>query len=98
MADLTTDDVRKLAHLARINVNDDEAAHFSDELQTILEYVEHLQAVDIEGLKPTDQVSGLKNVMRADEPQDYGYTPDDLLDKSLSVQDRQLKVKRMLNG
>lgn len=98
MADLSRDDVTKLAHLARINLKDEEAEHYAGELQAILEYVEQLQAVDVEGLKPTDQVSGLQNVMRSDEPHDYGYTLDELLARSLSVQDRQLKVRRMLNG
>lgn len=96
MADLTPTDIRKLAHLARIELTDEEVADFTKELGTILQYVEQLQAVDVTGLKPTEQVTGLKNVMRDDTVKDYGYTADDLLQKSLQVQDRQLKVKRML--
>lgn len=96
MADLTRDDISTLARLARIDLTADETDAYAEELRAVLEYVEQLQAVDVEGLDPTDQVSGLRNVMRADEPLDYGYTADDLLDRSLAVQDRQLKVQRMV--
>ena len=98
MAELTTDDVMKLAHLSRIELTAEEIEEYTHELARILDYVQQLQAVDVTGLNPTDQVTGLTNVMREDTAMDYGYTPDDILSKSLSVQDRQLKVKRMLQG
>lgn len=96
MVKLTRDDVLHLAQLARISLSDDEVDEFSDELSAILEYVEQLSAVDVAGLKPTNQVTGLTNVMREDVIKDYGYAPLDLLKNVPHVQDNQIKVKRMI--
>jgi aspartyl-tRNA(Asn)/glutamyl-tRNA(Gln) amidotransferase subunit C len=96
MADLTRDDILKLARLARLDLTDDEVAEYSRELTAILHYVEQLQNVDVAGLKPTNQVTGLVNVMRDDIPVDYGYEPLDLLKNIPVVQDNQIKVKRMI--
>ncbi len=96
MADLSHDDVLKLARLARLNLTDEEVAEFAGELTEILHYVEQLQAVDVAGLKPTNQVSGLVNVMRKDEVVDYGYVPKELLKNVPKVQDDHLHVKRMI--
>lgn len=96
MAKLTRDDVLKLARLARINLDDNEVDEFSEELSSILQYVEQLSGVDVHDLKPTNQVTGLTNVMRDDEVIDYGYAPEDLLKNVPHVQDNQIKVKRMI--
>ena len=96
MAKLSRDDVLHLAQLARISLSDDEVSEFSDELSAILQYVEQLSDVNVEGLKPTNQVTGLTNVMRDDEVKDYGYKPEDLLENVPQVQANQLKVKRMI--
>lgn len=96
MTKLTRDDVLKLARLARLHLTDDEVESFSTELSTILQYVAQLDQVDVTGLQPTTQVTGLKNVMRKDEIVDYGVTPDDLLRQVPHVQDNQIKVKRMI--
>lgn len=96
MAQLTREDVLKLAALARISVSDDEVDEFSGELNEILQYVEQLQSIDVDGLEPTNQVTGLTNVMRGDEVIDYGYQPADLLPNVPKVKDNQLQVKRMI--
>jgi aspartyl-tRNA(Asn)/glutamyl-tRNA(Gln) amidotransferase subunit C len=96
MTKLTRDDVLKLAGLARISLSDDEVSEFSDELSAILQYVEQLSSVDVDGLTPTNQVTGLTNVMRDDEVLDYGYAPLDLLKNAPHSQADQLKVKRMI--
>lgn len=86
----------KLASLARISLSDDEVSEFSEELSAILQYVEMLDGVDVEGLQPTNQVTGLTNVMRDDEVIDYGYAPQDLLKNVPKTEANQLKVKRMI--
>lgn len=96
MAKLTRDDVLKLARLARISLSDAEADEFTEELSAILQYVEQLSSVDVSGLEPTNQVTGLTNVMRKDEVVDYGYTPAKLLENVPAVEKNQLKVKRMI--
>jgi len=96
MAKLTRDDVLKLARLARLDLTADEIEKYRAELSEILHYVEQLQSVDVEGLEPTRQVTGLTNVTRRDEVKDYGYEPRDLLKNVPATKDNQIKVKRML--
>jgi aspartyl-tRNA(Asn)/glutamyl-tRNA(Gln) amidotransferase subunit C len=96
MADLSRDDIIKLAALARLDLSDDEIAEYSQELTEILHYVEQLQNVDVTGLEPTNQVTGLANVMREDEIVDYGYDTKDLLKNVPAVEHDHIKVKRMI--
>lgn len=96
MATITREDVLKLAQLSRLGLNDEEVEEFSKELTEILKYVEQLGSVDIEGLEPTSQVTGLTNVTRKDEVKNYGYEPLDLLKNVPAVENNQIKVKRMI--
>jgi aspartyl-tRNA(Asn)/glutamyl-tRNA(Gln) amidotransferase subunit C len=96
MAKLSREDILKLAQLARLELSDEEVAEFTTELTDILQYVEQLQSVDVAGLQPTNQVTGLTNVTRPDEIRDYGYQPADLLKQVPAVEDSQIKVKRMI--
>lgn len=96
MADLSRDDILKLAALARLELTDDEVEEYGRELNALLAYVEQLQAVDVADLQPTNQVTGLTNVMRGDDIHDYGYTAADLLKNVPQTQNNQIKVKRMI--
>jgi aspartyl-tRNA(Asn)/glutamyl-tRNA(Gln) amidotransferase subunit C len=96
MANLSRDDVLKLAQLARLDLSDAEIEEYSKELSGILHYVEKLDQTDVSGLKPTNQVSDLTNVTRSDEIKSYGYEPLDLLKNVPQVEDNQIKVKRMI--
>jgi aspartyl/glutamyl-tRNA(Asn/Gln) amidotransferase C subunit len=61
-----------------------------------LQYVEQLGSVDTQGLKPTNQITGLKNVTREDKVRDYGYAAEKLLANVPVVQNNEIKVKRMV--
>ena len=86
----------KLAHLSRLKLTEDEIDRFSRELAEILSYVETLEKADTEGLEPTYQVTGLKNVMRSDETVEYQAKPKDLLAGAPAIENNQFKVKRIL--
>jgi aspartyl-tRNA(Asn)/glutamyl-tRNA(Gln) amidotransferase subunit C len=58
--------VRRIAHLARIEVNDIEAPHLQDEINAILRFVEALDAVDVEGVEPMTSVIPMRLPMRED--------------------------------
>jgi aspartyl-tRNA(Asn)/glutamyl-tRNA(Gln) amidotransferase subunit C len=96
MSRLTREDVLKLARLARLDLTEDEIEEYSAELSEILQYVEQLSGVDVEGMKPTNQITGLRNVMREDKVQDYGYEPAKLLENVPAVEENEIKVKRMI--
>ncbi|TGG76813.1 MAG: Asp-tRNA(Asn)/Glu-tRNA(Gln) amidotransferase subunit GatC, partial [Aphanocapsa feldmannii 288cV] len=66
MSRITPADVRKVAQLARLDLPEERIATYSDQLETILDYVAHLQAVDTEGVPPTTRAVEVVNVTRAD--------------------------------
>ena len=96
MAKLSRDDVLKLAQLARLDLTNEELEEYSAQLTAILDYVEILSKADVKGLKPTQQITGLTNVIRKDEIIDYGYDPKDLLKNVPETKDDQIKTKRMI--
>lgn len=96
MAVLAREDVLNLAKLARLELSEAEIEELSQELTDILRYVEKLQGVGVDELKPTNQVTGLTNVLRPDEKLHYGYEARDLLKNVPTVKDDQIKVKRIL--
>jgi aspartyl-tRNA(Asn)/glutamyl-tRNA(Gln) amidotransferase subunit C len=70
------DTVRRIAHLARIAVAEDEIAHLQGELNAILAWVEQLQAVDVSGVEPMTSVTPMKMKMRKDVVTDGGIPAD----------------------
>ncbi len=63
---ITLDEVKKIAGLARIEINQEEAEKFSGELSDVLGYVDQLSEVDTKSVEPVSQVTGLVNVVRED--------------------------------
>ena len=78
MTQLTHDQVRHIAKLARLRLTDAEVEKFSTELTAILKYVDMLQEVKTDGVPPTEQVTGLTNILREDVPM-QGALGKDLL-------------------
>jgi aspartyl-tRNA(Asn)/glutamyl-tRNA(Gln) amidotransferase subunit C len=59
--------VRRVAKLARIAVTDSEVPHLAGELNAILNFVEELSEVDVEGVEPMTSVTPMKIPMREDK-------------------------------
>ena len=70
------DTVRRIAHLARIAVPENEIAHLQGELNAILAFVEQLQEVDVEGVEPMTSVTPMAMKKRADVVTDGGIAED----------------------
>ena len=62
------DQVLHVAKLARLRLTDEEVERMSGELSTILEAIEQISELDLEGVPPTSHVIDLENVLRPDEP------------------------------
>jgi aspartyl-tRNA(Asn)/glutamyl-tRNA(Gln) amidotransferase subunit C len=60
--------VLHVAKLARLKLEDEELERMSKELSGILEHVERIQELDLEGVEPTSHVVELENVLRPDQP------------------------------
>lgn len=65
--------VRKIAHLARIAVADNEIEHLRSEINNMLAFVEQLNEVKVDGVEPTASVEDMKLKMRDDVVNDGGY-------------------------
>ena len=70
------DTVRRIAHLARIAVAEDEVEHLRDELNAMLAFVEQLREVKVDGVEPMTSVTPMTMKKRADEVTDGGIAED----------------------
>ncbi len=62
------DQVLYVARLARLRLDEDEVERMTTELSQILDHIEMIGTLDLEGVAPTDHVVELENVLRPDEP------------------------------
>ncbi len=96
MSEISKQDVLKLAKLSQFGLSDQELAKFQVELEEIVEYVKTLDEIDVTGLEPSYQVTGLHTVTRKDEVSG-NVSSKDLLANSHEIKDNQIVVKRVLN-
>ena len=68
--------VRRIAHLARIAVKEDEIEHLKGELNAMLAFVEQLSEVNVEGVEPMTSVTPMAMKMREDVVTDGGIAAD----------------------
>ena len=87
--------VRRIAHLARIAVAEDEVEHLRGELNAILAFVEQLSEVDVEGVEPMTSVIPMAMKKRPDEVTDGGI-PDDILKNAPAAQDGFFMVPKVV--
>jgi len=70
------DTVRRIAHLARIAVAEDEVDHLEGELNAMLSFVEQLAEINVEGVEPMTSVTPMTMKKRADIVTDGGIAED----------------------
>lgn len=87
--------VEHIARLARIKLTDREKDKYQSELSSILDFVEQLNKVDVAGIEPTAQITGLKNVKRLDKVKPF-VKPDKLIEQAPERKDRFVKVKAVI--
>jgi aspartyl-tRNA(Asn)/glutamyl-tRNA(Gln) amidotransferase subunit C len=87
--------IRRIAHLARIAVEEGEVAHLQGELNTILGWVEQLQAVDIAGVEPMTSVTPMTMKMRKDDVTDGGR-PEDIVKNAPQSEDNFFLVPKVI--
>lgn len=97
MSKITPDEVRRIAALANIGLEEAEIKKMATELDQIVGFVEQLQQVDTEGVEPTNQVTGLVDVWREDEVKS-NYSREELLANAPAQENGFIKVKRVLNN
>ncbi|MDX1535465.1 MAG: Asp-tRNA(Asn)/Glu-tRNA(Gln) amidotransferase subunit GatC [Candidatus Spechtbacterales bacterium] len=65
--ELSKEEVKKIANLARLEISEDEVDYYADELSDVLDYVEQLNKVETGKVSPKIQASLLSNSTREDE-------------------------------
>lgn len=96
--EITIDTVKKLGHLAKMALTDQEAESLRGNMQDIIELVEQLNEVDTEGIEPLAQVTGLENVTREDS-ENYTFKKSDMLATMPDVdQQGNLRVHAVFTG
>ena len=87
--------VRRIAHLARIAVAEDEVEHLKSELNAILAFVEQLSEVNVEGVEPMTSVTPMEMKKRADEVTDGGIA-DDIVRNAPATEDHFFLVPKVV--
>jgi len=64
---ITREELKKVAHLARLELSEQEVEEFTGDLNAILQTAEELQSIDTEGVQPTMYAVNLQNVFREDK-------------------------------
>lgn len=70
MAEITREEIRHIAELAKLRLTDEEIDLYRDQLAEILAHFRALEALDTSDVPPTQHVLDLQNVLRLDEAQD----------------------------
>jgi aspartyl-tRNA(Asn)/glutamyl-tRNA(Gln) amidotransferase subunit C len=87
--------VRRIAHLARIAVEDDEVERLGGELNAILAFVEELSSVDVAGVEPLTSVLPMQMKKRQDVVTDGGFA-DDVLANAPEREDHYFVVPKVV--
>jgi len=90
-------DINKVAMLARIKLNDEDAKRLSPDLEKILGYVKKLDELDTTDVPPTSHVLDLKDVFREDEVKTTEVL-DEALEHAPDRQDNFFRVPKVIEG
>lgn len=63
---INRDEVKHIASLARIGLDEKEIEKFATDLSSILDWIAQLEEVDVEGVLPTAHITGMDNISRED--------------------------------
>ncbi|EHL99224.1 Asp-tRNA(Asn)/Glu-tRNA(Gln) amidotransferase subunit GatC [Lentilactobacillus parafarraginis] len=93
---ISEDQVRHVAQLAKLKINDDQLPYFTTQLDQIIGLFETLSEVDTDGIKPTSSVTDQVNVMREDVADNWNQR-DGLLASAPDTQDGYIRVPTIID-
>ena len=96
MAKINKEEVKKVAHLARLELNEDEIQDHAEQLEKILGYVKQLEKIDTDDVPCTTRAIEVINVFRKDKKKDSSCS-EELLDLGPSREDKYFKVPKIIN-
>ena len=96
MTKITTEEVKKVAYLARLELNEHEINNHAEQLEKIMEYIKQLEKIDTDDVPCTTRAIEVINVFRKDEKKNSDCT-EDLLKLGPSKEDKYFKVPKIIN-
>ena len=96
MTKITKKEVKKVAYLARLELNEDEINNHAEQLEKILKYIKQLEKIDTDKVSCTTRAIEVINVFRKDVKKNSDCT-EDLLELGPAREDKYFKVPKILN-
>ena len=96
MTKITKEEVKKVAYLARLELNEDEINNHAQQLEKILEYIKQLEKIDTVDVSCTTRAIEVINVLRKDEKKNSDCI-NELLELGPSREDKYFKVPKIIN-
>mgnify|MGYP001448410090 CR=1 FL=1 len=96
MKRISKEEVKKVAKLARLELNDNEINNHSKHLEKILEYIKQLEKINTDNVPCTTRAIEVTNAFRKDDKKDYKNS-DELLDLAPSREETFFKVPKIMN-
>jgi len=95
MIRISKEQVKKVAELARIELDDNEIAYHAEQLEKILEYINQLEKIDTDNIPCTTRAVEVVNIFRLDENINYD-NKEGLLDLAPSIEENFFKVPKII--
>lgn len=92
---ITDKKIDELAHLARLNFQDEDKEHIKADLERIIDFCDQLKEVDTEGVEPLVYMSDTHNVLRNDEVKEH-LSKEDVLRNAPSKDSDYFKVPKVI--
>ena len=96
MKRISNDEVKKVAQLARLELNENEINQHAEQLEKILEYIKQLEKINTEDVPCTTRAIEVVNVLRKDENRNYENS-EEILDLAPSRENKFFKVPKIIN-
>ena len=96
MTKINKEEVKKVADLARLELNEDEINKHAEQLEKILDYIKQLEKIDTNNVPCTTRAIEVSNVFRKDENKNSDCT-EELLELGPSREDKYFKVPKIIS-
>ena len=96
MKRISSDEVKKVAQLARLELNESEIQQHAEQLEKILDYIKQLEKINTKNIPCTTRAIEVVNVVRKDEKKDYNNS-EEILDLAPSRENKFFKVPKIIN-
>ena len=96
MTRISKEEVKKVAHLARLKLNEDEIKNHSEQLEKILDYIKQLEKINTDNVPCTTRAIEVPNVLRKDEKINFENF-EGILDLAPSKEDNFFKVPKIIS-